>query len=242
MIRNDELFLHEEVLLLALQDEEGTIPLGTMYPHAAAGAIMAELLLRGRIELDGEDDALVRVVNLEPIGAPLVDAVLADLAGAKRPQTMSDWIMKIALRGDLKEMAIARLCERGILRAEKDKFLLIFTREVYPEVDPEPEDRLVERIREAVLTDRNELDVRTVILISLADQTDLLKAVFSKQELKIRRERIDTLASGQVMGNAMGQVREDVQAAMVATTAAFTASMAAVTAASASCSAATAAC
>src|SRR5215471_17800660 len=46
------LFLYEEILLLALRDGEGTMPLGTMYEYAVGGALLAELSLSGRIRLD----------------------------------------------------------------------------------------------------------------------------------------------------------------------------------------------
>ena len=50
MTTND-LFLHEEILLLALKDEEGTIASGTTYEFAAGGAILAELLLQKRVRV-----------------------------------------------------------------------------------------------------------------------------------------------------------------------------------------------
>ena len=37
----DNLFLYEEIMLLALKDEEGTIASGTMYNYADGGAIIA---------------------------------------------------------------------------------------------------------------------------------------------------------------------------------------------------------
>ena len=43
------LFLHEEIFLLALKDEEGTIAFGAHYNFAVGGAAMAELLLDGKI-------------------------------------------------------------------------------------------------------------------------------------------------------------------------------------------------
>ena len=47
MSANHSLFLHEEILLLALRDEEGTIA-GAMYQYAIGGALLAELLLQTR--------------------------------------------------------------------------------------------------------------------------------------------------------------------------------------------------
>ena len=45
MANLSSLFLHEEVMLLALRDEEGTIASGTMYQYAIGAAILAELLV-----------------------------------------------------------------------------------------------------------------------------------------------------------------------------------------------------
>jgi hypothetical protein len=39
------LFLYEEIMLLALRDEEGTIASGTMYKYAIGAAVLSELLL-----------------------------------------------------------------------------------------------------------------------------------------------------------------------------------------------------
>lgn len=238
---NNELFLREEILLLALHDKKGTVPLGSMYHYAAGGAILAELLLRGRIAFEGENK-LVDVVDPTPVGAPLLDESLERIRTEKRPAPLEDWLSRLAETKDLRQRIALHLCKRGIIRADEDKILFIFTREVYPEVDPGPEERLIERVREAVFTDREDIDPRTVILVSLADGTGLLDGVFGRKELKRRKARIERLTSGEVMGRAAGAVVEEMQAAMAATTAAIAASMAATTAASASCSAASASC
>ncbi len=45
MTTQTNLFLHEEIMLLALRDEEGTIASGTMYKYAIGAAVLSELLL-----------------------------------------------------------------------------------------------------------------------------------------------------------------------------------------------------
>ena len=52
---NEKLFLHQEILLLALRDERGTIESGTMYQYAVGGAILSELLLANRIAVELND-------------------------------------------------------------------------------------------------------------------------------------------------------------------------------------------
>ena len=54
MAKQTALFLHEEVMLLALRDKEGTIASGSMYQYAIGGAVLAELLLHDRVEVSVE--------------------------------------------------------------------------------------------------------------------------------------------------------------------------------------------
>ena len=63
MAVHDTLFLHEELLLLALRDDKGTISAGSTYAYAVAGALLCFALRwlairRGwRLPVSGGDDA-----------------------------------------------------------------------------------------------------------------------------------------------------------------------------------------
>ena len=52
MVTKDKLYLHEEIMLLALRDKEGTIAAGPTYQYAIGAAVLAELLLSERIVVD----------------------------------------------------------------------------------------------------------------------------------------------------------------------------------------------
>lgn len=81
--------LHEEILLLALRNEAGTIHSGTSWPHAEAGAVMAELLLEDRLRLEEREgkqrvsereDRLEQIAKDRPFAAAAraaIDAVRA---------------------------------------------------------------------------------------------------------------------------------------------------------------------
>lgn len=211
----DHLPLHEEVLLLSLRDEEGTIPMETTYRHAIAGAILAELVLRGRVTIvDPEDKQRVQVTNERRTGMPLVDECLEAMA-AEEPLPLKFWLTKFsALRG-LKHRVAERLCDRGILREEEGKVLIVFSRRIYPETDPRPEHEVVERLRRAIFTDAREIDPRTIVLASLAKATNVLKLVFDKKELDGRKERLEQLISGELVGKAARDVAQAAQAAVV---------------------------
>lgn len=86
-------------------------------------------------------------------------------------------------------------------------------------------------MREAIFTDHEDVDPRTVVLVSLAKSTGLLGTVFDRKELKARKDRIERLVAGEVAGEAARKVIEEMQtlAAIVATTVAVSAATSAAT-------------
>ena len=153
-----ELFLHEQLMLLSLKEKEGTLLGGTHYHFAIGGAVLAELLMSGRIDLEaGKKQDKVRVVDAQPSGDPVLDETIEEIATAKRPRSMQDWVTRVANSKELKHRVARQLCRRGILRTDEDKILWIFTRKIYPELDPGPERALMSRL-ESVLFEGVEPD------------------------------------------------------------------------------------
>ena len=216
MTIQNALFLHEEIMLLALRDEQGTIATGTMYQYAIGAAVLAELLLNKRIAVEqSRRKKLVNLVSSKPLGEPLIDQCLEKISNAKRRASLQTWVSRFAGVKNLKHRVARQLCRRGILRAAEDKVLLIFTRKIYPEVNPEPERKLIERLRQAIFTDSRDVDPRTVVLVSLANSTGLLKVVFDKKKLKGRKARIEEIINGEITGKAAKEAVEAMQAAVM---------------------------
>ena len=212
----DPLHLHEEIMLLALRDKEGTVFSGTMYNFAIGGAVLAELLMEKRIDVEEvKKKTFARVLSSAPVGDPLMDECLSRIAGAKKRAQLRDWVSKFAQTKNLKHRVAERLARRRILRVDEDKVLWIFTRKIYPEVDPNPEWEVIERLREAVFGESEEIDPRTVVLLSLAVSADLLKLVFDKKQLKSRKARIQQVVNGELTGKATKEAIEAMQAAVM---------------------------
>ncbi|MHC4368862.1 MAG: GOLPH3/VPS74 family protein [Planctomycetota bacterium] len=216
MATQDNLWLHEEIMLLALRDEEGTIAAGPTYQYAIGAAVLAELLLNQRIAVDqSKKRKLVDLVSSTPLGEPLLDLCLEKIVIAKRRAALQTWVCRFASVKNLKHLIARRLCERGILRADEDKVLLIFTRKIYPEVNPEPERKLIERLRRAIFTDAPDVDPRTVVLVSLANSASILNVVFDKKMLKSRKARIEQIVNGEITGKAAQEAIQAMQAAVM---------------------------
>ena len=217
-----DLYLHEEVLLLALKDREGTIAMGTSYEYAIGAALLTEMLFSGRIRVDKSKKKLVEVVDETRLGHVLLDQAFKQIKSAKRKTALSEWVQKFVMIRELKHRIARDLCRRKILRADEDKVLLFFTRKVYPEVDPKPEQAIIDRLHHAIFTDDEDLDPRTVALLSLANSCSLLNVVFPRRRLRGRKDRIAKVVSGEIIDSA---AKDAVAAAQTAVT------MAAITAA-----------
>ena len=213
------LYLHEEIMLLALRDEEGTTEFGTMYQYAIGGAVLAELLLRGRIGVDEskKKKKLVQLLDPKLVGEPILDECIEKIRTAKRRGSLQTWVSRFAGIKKLGHRVAEGLCRQGILRADEDKVLMIFTRKIYPEIDPAPEREMIDRLREAIFTDKTEIEPRTVVLASLAKSAQLLKIPFDKKELKARKDRIEKIINGEVTGKATREAVQAVQAAIMVT-------------------------
>ncbi|MEM7166406.1 MAG: GPP34 family phosphoprotein [Planctomycetota bacterium] len=215
MPNKDDLYLYEEILLLALKDEAGTIANGTWYAQALGGAILTELLLRERIRVNENDKKrLVSVVSTQTVDDSLLDEALQNISAAKWPKTLADWVGRCAGLSNIKQRVAEGLCKRRILRADAKKVLLIFTRKIYPEVDPKPEMAIIDRLHKAIFTQTRDIDPRTIVLLSLANSSNLLQVVFDNKKLKERKTRIERVVNGEEVGKATAEAVQALQTAV----------------------------
>lgn len=214
MARGKPLFLYEEIMLLALRDEQGTIATG--FPEqVVAGAILAELLLEGRIAVEDTRKKLVDILDSKPTGDPIIDECLEKMSTAKRRATLQTWVSRLAGTKNLRHKAAQQLCDRRILRADEDKVLFVFKRRIYPEINPVPEKKIIDRLRNAIYNDHAKLDPRTVVLISLANGSDMLRQTFGRKEIKARKKRIEQIENGDLTGKATKEVIAACQTALI---------------------------
>lgn len=223
-----DLWLHEEVLLLALKDDKGT-PHSAQYSFALGGAMLAELLLQERLILEEKPrkkgkkpDYLVAIDNPKPLADPLLDECLHRVSTSKKPRSPQDWVTRFAQLKDARRRIAVGLCRKGILREREDRILVLFRRTAYPTLDGAPERRVLARVLEAVTGDSQELDARTAVLVALANGTGILKPVLGKDLVKQRKDRIKEIGEGDIVGEATMAAVKAAQAAAVAATSAAT--------------------
>ncbi len=239
-MRNKPLWFHEEILLLALRDEKGTIEFkASQYGMAMAGGMIADLLMGKRIALEPKKSSsflsfsfgsrnrkrgkempatspsdLVDLTDSKRFGEDVLDECLDKLAQAKRRASIQTWVTRFAHIKRLKHRSAEGLCKRGILREEEGRVLLVFSRKTYPELNSQPERALIERLKAAIFTGKMDLDARTVVLLSLANSAGLLKIPFAARDLRQRKQRIKEIVAGDAIGKATQQAIQAAQAAV----------------------------
>ena len=133
--RRTPLYLHEEILLLALRDKKGTLIRECSLP--IGGVILAELLFAKRIAVTDDRKKLVDLISPKPLGEPVIDECLGRIETAKRRASLETWVTRFGGLKNLRHRAAEGLCKRGVLRADQDKILLIFTRRSIPNSTPD---------------------------------------------------------------------------------------------------------
>lgn len=216
-----ELGIHEELLLLAFEEDTGKAVSGTWLGVALPGAVVAELLLRDRLQLvpkEGEGEEILEAVGSGSTGDEVLDEALETVEEEDEAWELSRWILKLSGMKKLRHRVARGLCRKGVLRNEEKQVLLLFKRRLYPEVDPAPERELRDRIREALVGEA-EVDPRTAALVALADAGALLRPVLGKEVLEACEERVEAIVSGDAAGEAAAAAGKAARtAATVATT------------------------
>jgi hypothetical protein len=214
--QSERLCLHEEVLLVALHDDKGSLQAQSTSGLAMGGAILSELLLLGRLRLEGEGKrATVGIVDGAPTGHAVLDECLHQVGDSKKRRA-SDWVGRFARLKDLRHRAADELVRLGVLRREEGRFLIVFPVTRYPEADPTFEAEVNRRLGEAIFGDGPVDDARTVTLLAILDGAQMLPLVFSNRDLRARRKRIKAVTSGDASGAAVKSAVEAMQAAVIA--------------------------
>ena len=203
----------EEIMLLLLNDEDGEfVPVpGWSLQCAFAGAVLMDLALENRIDTDLEKLVLV---DPTPLGDDLLDPVLALIAREAKTYDARHWVERIADNADeIREGALARLVDRGILRREDNRFLWVFHSRRYPIIDGKAEREVKLRIMEVLFGDQIP-DPRDVVIICLVDACGILKEMLSDRELERASERIGQVTKLDLIGQAVSKAVWDIQASI----------------------------
>lgn len=199
----------EEIILLLLNDDDGRFARvsNMSFDYALAGGVLMDLALEDRIDTDLDNLVLL---DATPTGDNLLDPTLAEIAEAEGNDARY-WVERTALRSDeLREEALRRLVEHGILERMDDRFMWVFKSRRYPTIDGEAQREVKLRIMAVLFSDEIP-DPRDIVIICLADATGIFRSIFTSDELDRVTPRIDQVRRLDLIGQAMTQAIQDIE-------------------------------
>ncbi|WP_418957563.1 GOLPH3/VPS74 family protein [Streptomyces tritici] len=207
--------LAEEIMLLSLDDASGAAKQRQAVGWAVAGGILLELVLAGRVSVEGKH---LTLGSGEPTGEPLLDGraeAIAGWMGRRERRRVTDWLTKDQAKAV--RAALERLAARKIVAEEKHKALGLFPVRRYPEADGAVERELRERLR-AVVLDGAEPDERTAGLVALLHAAKLHRLAFPDRPRREVAGRMAEVAEGQWAAESVRAAIRDMQAAITTAT------------------------
>jgi Golgi phosphoprotein 3 len=203
----------EELLLLAHDEKSGNFAniQDLLMNTALAGAVLMDLAILNRLDTDVSN---LVILDRSVTGEKLLDYSLNELAALPNQTSTIDALDLLRKRGSsIEQMAIARLIERGILRQHEGRILWVFETRRYPLIDGKELQEVKRRIADLLLSD-DIPDPRDIVIIALAQACGLLRRVFSESELRSAQKRIDQIAKLDLIGQAMTDMMQELNAAL----------------------------
>jgi Golgi phosphoprotein 3 GPP34 len=224
------ILIAEDLLLLLLDDEKGTLT-GSAYPQTAlGGAVLTELALSGAVTVE-EKHGVWRSTTVRPVpdAAPEDEVLRAayDVV-AERPRGAQDLVTRLG-KG-LQDVLGERLVARRILERRDSRTFGLIPRTRWPAVDSRREEE-VRRQLTAALVQGVRPDERTGALVAVLSALDKAHTVVDHEGLpaKVVRQRAKEVAEGDWAARA---VRDAINASLAAIAAVATSAAAATAAGS----------
>lgn len=200
------LTIPEEILLLSIDENGGISPESTTLDVVLASAILMDLAIRRKIDTDLN---YLILVDGNPTGDAILDDALTFLFSHKENKKPDHWITQLGLKADeYKEDILASLTLKKVIKVDNKKILWMFPARRYPVVGDTELKEVKARVRELVFS--KELpELQDIAIISLAYYGQLLKLIFSEDEIAKYHSRIEQIAKMDLIGQAIGKALHD---------------------------------
>ena len=176
--------LREQIMAISLDEAQGTIAGPCPIPLMNAAAL-AELLLRGRLCLAGDD---VRILDHSRTHDPILDGTLRAVAGVE-PRRLSCWVRTLHNVPPVpRDVILTRLVTGGLLSLEEGIQMGLTSLDARP-TRSTVMFRDLEALVRAALHSSRQPDDRTCVLVSLLDVGKLTSRLLAKAEACSTRSR-----------------------------------------------------
>jgi Golgi phosphoprotein 3 len=208
------LFIYEELLLLAIDNDKSTVlpSVRKRLGFGLAGAVLAELALQGRLQVN--EKRRLEVSNEAVTGDKYLDKLLKKIQDLEKPRKVTFWIQMLndkpkKLRNEIFDHLVAKgyaLPEDD--GSEEDES----ASDTAPAVKPTKYE-IKRRLRASVLGGEA-VDQHSLAVLSLARASKLLSLVFTKDERVVAQRRIHEAMVRSALENATAQTLEVIEASV----------------------------
>jgi golgi phosphoprotein 3 len=197
--------LAEELLLLSIDDQKGTvISCDQVLDYGLAGSVLVELILQQKVEIT---DNLVIVTDVTSTGDQILDAAIAKIQQATQPVLAQRWIDSLSSDlGGLRQILLDQLVVKGILRKDEQKILWMFSVANYPTQDVAVENEVRRRVRAAVMTGNFDSSRTLVLVAILSTCRFVLNSIFKPEEQAQVNIRVKEMLDADFTGKAIAEV------------------------------------
>ena len=196
------MLLAEDLLLLVTDDATGRLSVsGEPVDAGLGGANLAELTLRGKVDVSGDQDpgrrGRIIVRDPSPPGDEVPDAALQTLV--KRQGRKPSAVIRL-LGKNLRPVLYQRLVASGVLRAGQGRALGIFPTRTWPAQDPSHEAEVRQLVTQALIHSAAP-DERTAALIALLHALKCEHKVVDPRACQLSRRQLRKRAAEIAQGN-----------------------------------------
>jgi hypothetical protein len=207
--------VHEELFLLALDEDKGNIlPFAkkTIY-QAIIGGILAELVLMGKV--CSNEKHRLELLDNAPTGDQILDAAINDIQSSDKQRKLTFWINKFGFHPkELREDIGNSLVAKGLLIREEKSFL-------WPDPSAEvtlPSARSKFEMKiplRAMILSTAESNHHDLALLNIASATGLLGLIFTQDELHTAKQCIHETILRTALENPVMQTIEEIEQAIL---------------------------
>lgn len=199
------LTLTEELLLLAIHDEKGTIIFASTgsIPYGLGATLLLDLAEKKAIELIDNQINLIE----KPINTPNFLNLAFEILNL-RSQSMSfkDAILELGINyNKIKDEILNNLVLNGILKRQSQKIMFLIKFSKYPTLDPAEELKTRDQIHKAVLMSVKPND-RLHTLICLVEVCNLIEEVFPKNQRAMAKKNIKIMMQDENYSNIVREI------------------------------------
>lgn len=184
----------ESYLLIYLEKwkDRKSVAIGRDAIVCLAGAGIMDLILRGKLMLDGKR---IKLIDINPTGNEFLDEILTMVKESKKVRKLYSWITRISGKNSMDRINIVfkSLENQGILQFEKRVAAKIFYKWGYNFIKPELIQSLLQQVQDAFIDSSIEPEIELLCLLNLLQQSRLFNACISKEYRNIVKHRMEQL-------------------------------------------------